>query len=81
LPYSIYQRLGNWAFQTTPGRRGRVRVLTVSEIPDFTASGGMIQFVVRNNKVRFEAKLAAADKAGLTPSSQLLKVATAVKKE
>ena len=41
----------------------------------------MIQFVVRNNKLRFEAKLAAADKAGLTPSLQFLTVATAVKKE
>jgi hypothetical protein len=41
----------------------------------------MIQFVLENNKVRFEVNLAAADKAGLTLSSQLLKVATAVRKD
>lgn len=55
-------------------------VLTVSDLPDFTANGGMIQFVVRENKVRFEVNLTATEKAGLTLSSQLLKVATDVKK-
>ena len=53
-------------------------VLTVSDLPDFTISGGMIQFVLRDNKVRFEVNLAAAERAGLTFSSQLLKVATDV---
>lgn len=54
-------------------------VLTVSDAPDFTASGGMIQFVLKDNKIRFEVNLGAAQKAGLTFSSQLLKVATDVK--
>jgi hypothetical protein len=56
-------------------------VLTVSDLPDFTSVGGMIQFVLRNNKTRFEVNLTAAEKAGLTISSQLLKVATAVRKD
>ena len=56
-------------------------VLTVSDMPGFTGSGGMIQFVLRESKVRFEVNLTAAEKAGLTFSSQLLKVATDVKKE
>lgn len=56
-------------------------VLTVSDAPDFMASGGMIQFVLSDNKVRFEVNLGAAEKAGLKFSSQLLKVATDVKKE
>jgi hypothetical protein len=55
--------------------------LTVSDIPDFTTSGGMIQFVVKENKVRFEVNLAAAEKSGLVLSSQLLKVATTVRKD
>ena len=55
-------------------------ILTVSDVPDFTANGGMIQFVLMDNKIRFEVNLAAAEKAGLTVSSQLLKVATAVRK-
>ncbi len=54
--------------------------LTVSDVPGFTASGGMIQFVRKENKVRFEVNLTATEKAGLTLSSQLLKVATEIKK-
>jgi hypothetical protein len=41
----------------------------------------MIQFVLKENKVRFEVNLTAAEKAGLTLSSQLLKVATDIRKE
>jgi hypothetical protein len=55
-------------------------VLTVSDMPDFINNGGMIQFVLKDNKVRFEVNLIAAEKAGLTVSSQLLKVATAIRR-
>src|SRR5208282_2325817 len=55
-------------------------VLTVSDLPGFTSNGGMIQFVVNDNRVRFEVNLAAAEKAGLSLSSQLLKVAADVKR-
>ena len=55
-------------------------ILTVSDMPGFTGSGGIIQFVLKENKVRFEVNLDAADKAGLTFSSQLLKVATDIRK-
>jgi hypothetical protein len=56
-------------------------VLTVSDMAGFTSSGGMIQFVLKANKVRFEVNLTAAEKAGLVLNSQLLKVATGVRKE
>ena len=56
-------------------------VLTVSDIPEFTTHGGMIQFVVKENKVRFEVNLSAAEKSGLVLNSQLLKVATAVRRD
>jgi len=55
--------------------------LTVSDVPGFTNGGGMIQFVLKDNKVRFEVNLSAAQKAGLIFSSQLLKVASDIKKE
>ena len=55
-------------------------VLTVSDMPQFTRRGGMIQFVVEANKVRFEVNLTSAERAGLTLSSQLLKVAINVKR-
>ncbi len=54
--------------------------LTVSDAFDFTKQGGMIQFVLEGNRVRFEINLAAAQRAGLTLSSQLLKVAVAIRR-
>jgi len=55
-------------------------VLTVSDMPEFAQLGGMIQFVLEEKRVRFEVNLTATQRAGLTLSSELLKVATAVKK-
>jgi hypothetical protein len=54
--------------------------LTVSDIPQFSQRGGMIQFVLVGNKLRFEVNLANAQAAGLTLSSDLLKVAVTVRK-
>lgn len=53
-------------------------VLTVSDIPGFLNQGGTIQFVLQQDRVRFEVNLVAAHKSGLTLSSQLLKVAIKV---
>jgi len=58
----------------------KVGVLTVSDIPQFSQRGGMIQFVEESNKIRFEVNLASAEDAGLTLSSELLKVAVIVRK-
>jgi hypothetical protein len=55
-------------------------ILTVSDIPQFSQRNGMIQFVLDGNRIRFEVNLAATQRAGLTLSSELLKVATAVRK-
>jgi len=55
-------------------------VLTVSDMPQFLNSGGMIQFVLEGKNVRFEVNLPAAQRAGLTLSSELLKVATVVRR-
>lgn len=54
-------------------------VLTVSEWSDFTQTGGIINFVVEDNKIRFQINLAAAEQAGLKISSQLLKLAKIVR--
>jgi hypothetical protein len=56
-------------------------VLTVSDAPQFVNRGGMIQFVLEGKKVRFEVNLTATQHAGLTLSSELLKVATAVRED
>ena len=55
-------------------------VLTVSDMPQFAQRGGMIQFVLEGNRVRFEVNLIATQHAGLTLSSDLLRVATAVRR-
>ena len=58
----------------------KTSALTVSDIPQFTRRGGIIQFVIEANKVRFEVNLATAERAGLALSSQLLKVALNVRR-
>lgn len=58
----------------------RSDVLTVSDMPRFSQRGGMIQFVLQGNRIRFEVNLAAAQGAGLTLSSELLKVAVTVRR-
>lgn len=53
-------------------------VLTVGEAERFARRGGMIKFRLEGGKVRFEINPDAAAQAGLTISSQLLKLATIV---
>ncbi|HEY3930567.1 MAG TPA: YfiR family protein [Candidatus Koribacter sp.] len=59
----------------------KLPVLTVADMPHFNDRGGMVQFVLENGRVRFEVNLTSAEKSGLTLSSQLLKVASAVKRD
>ncbi|ABF39940.1 hypothetical protein Acid345_0937 [Candidatus Koribacter versatilis Ellin345] len=54
-------------------------VLTVSDIPHFADRGGMIEFTLQSGRVRFDVNVTRAERAGLTLSSQLLKVAANVK--
>lgn len=56
------------------GLRG-ASVLTVGETERFTESGGMINFVLEGNKIRFQINDAAARSARLTVSSKLLSLA------
>lgn len=53
-------------------------VLTVSDSADFARSGGIIGMKLRVGRVRFDVNLAAARRAGLNMSSQLLKLADEV---
>lgn len=56
-------------------------VLTVSEIDGFAERGGMINFIVVENKIRFEINPEAAKQAGITISSQLLQLARIIKQQ
>jgi hypothetical protein len=62
------------------GAVDKAGVLTVSDIPQFSQRGGIIQFVMAGNKIRFEVNLTSAQDAGLILSSDLLKVAAIVRK-
>jgi len=53
-------------------------VLTVSDVPHFVERGGMIEFETQAKHVRFSVGLGAVTKAGLSLSSELLKVALEV---
>jgi hypothetical protein len=53
-------------------------VLTVGEDEVFARRGGIISFVIRQNRVRFQIDRAAAVRAGLVLSSRLLEVAETV---
>jgi len=56
-------------------------VLTVGEEDDFLESGGMINFLMEDKKVRFEISAVAAKKGKLKISSQLLRLAKKVIEE
>lgn len=57
-------------------RRG---VVAVGDGDSFTKAGGTIGFIVVDNKLRFEVNLPAANAAGATISSRLLRLATGVR--
>jgi hypothetical protein len=50
-------------------------VVTVSDLPNFTAAGGVVQIFSEKNKLRFEINKRAADRTGVTFSAKLLKLA------
>lgn len=55
-------------------------ILTVGESDDFTASGGIVNFRLKDQLVRIEIDAAAADKVGLKISSKLLSLAQSARK-
>jgi hypothetical protein len=57
---------------------GNADVLTVSDAPDFLEHGGMVQFVLISNHVRFAVSLDAVSRTHLVLSSELLRVASSV---
>ena len=57
---------------------GNADILTVSDAPDFLEHGGMIQFLLVSNHVRFAVNLDAVNRTHLILSSELLRVAYSV---
>lgn len=55
------------------------RVLTIGELDGFAHDGGMINFTIQDQRVRFEINPDAARRAQIRVSSQLLRLATIVR--
>ena len=53
-------------------------VLIVGETPDFLDKGGMINFVIEEERVRIDLNLSTTQAAGLNVNSQLIRVARRV---
>lgn len=53
-------------------------ILSVGDMPDFARRGGIVNFYLEGQKVRFEINRAAAQQGGLRLSSQLLSLARLV---
>jgi hypothetical protein len=70
--------LGGGAVEAAPLLRG-APVLTVSDVPPAAGVKGIINFVVQNNRVRFEIDDRAARQDGLRISSKLLELAVAAR--
>lgn len=62
------------ALRAVPGKP----VLTVTDAPSGLAEGGVLNFLLVHGRVRFEASLPAAERAGLKLSARLLAVAERV---
>ena len=56
-------------------------VLTIGETEGFAQTGGVINFTLEENKVRFEINVDAAERSHLKISSKLLALAKVVKDE
>jgi hypothetical protein len=56
-------------------------VLTVGELDGFMDNGGIINFVIVDNKIRFDINTVAAKESNLQISSQLLRLANTITKE
>ena len=56
-------------------------VLTVSDIPDFTSKGGMVEFTVVNEQVRFIINLKKTNEEKIKLSGQLVEYADRLVKE
>lgn len=57
----------------------RQGILTVSDIRDFAKYGGMVSLVNANNRISYDLNLAAARKARISFSAQLLKLANDIR--
>jgi len=67
------ERLGDILAATNGGA-----ILTVADLPEFSRAGGIITLNIVDDRIRFDVNRSAADRAGLTLSAKLLRLAETV---
>ena len=65
-------------FKQILGKTAGRPILTIGEAEEFGLSGGIINFVVEENKIRFEINIDAMKQSGLKADAQLLNLAKIV---
>ncbi len=75
VPAAQYKR-----FRQAAGGLRASGVLTVGETPGFAAQGGVINFKLEGDRLRFEINIDAAERERLRISSKLLSLAEIVRK-
>jgi len=65
-------------FESVLGGMKGLPILTIGDAPGFARRGGIMNFILEDNKVRFEVNVEAAKDADLTISSRLLTLARIV---
>lgn len=60
---------------------GQRNILTVSDMERFARNGGIINFYIKNNKVKFRINIDAARRANLKISSYLLELAEIIREK
>lgn len=68
----------NWRVKSVLAAMASDPILTIGDDKDFAKTGGMVQFLVEDDRLAFEINFATAQKAGLHVSSQLLQLARKV---
>jgi hypothetical protein len=58
-----------------------VGILTVADVPGFLEAGGMINFIIEDNKVRFDVNSVATARGKLEIRSKLLRLARSVRND
>lgn len=71
----LYVGVADFFIKSRPINQGVPKTLTVSEINEFAAQGGMIGFVNRDGKIKLQINLDAIKQGGLKISAKLLEVA------
>jgi YfiR/HmsC-like len=87
-PQNLQQSINCHILFVSPSEKSKTRqiveslrdksVLTVGDTKGFSEQGGMVNFVLENDRVRFEINVTAAERARLKISSKLLNVAKLV---